>query len=723
MLFVLSVFIISGLGAQIVTLPYNQDFDDVETPALPLGWQSIIPTGDANIRTDNINPYSSPNCLRIYSGSSSNSNMFLVSPEIQNPASLSSLRLRFWMRSSSYSAMLSIGVISNPNDPSTYEQVHTVQPGIVWQELVLDFSSYTGEGRYIALKHTPINANTYFFIDDLHIESIPQNDLAVLSITGNPTPTISIPVTYQIGIKNYGLNSQSAYQVKLYGLGGIQLGTVNGVTVASGAEVTISLPWTPSSLGLNTVHATVVLATDEFTYNNDSPEMNISVVAATVNPPLPPTELARLPLDFFYKNSICQYILYPNEFTYPPASGVISSIELVYNFQSSIANTPVKIWMGTTFLNDLSGGWIPANQLTLVYDALSNYPSGSNSVRYELTQPFNYSNGQNLVFMFYRPLDNSYYSSNDKFVCWSAGASRNRRVFSDTVVYDPFALPVSSTLSSLVPVTRVYMHAPVLGDLSGVVQDDAGAPVSGVTVQMGSYAISTSPDGSYSFADVPIGAYQLSFNKTGFYPYAQTVNISGSQPVLIQTELFRLTGYLQGLVRDEAGNPLQGATANLNNYTAITDAMGIFNFTVPVGSYFLHISMPGMISQSFLGMQIVAEQYQDISVTLHPGSAADDPEAPALSTTLLSSYPNPFVEQITLQYQLKEAEQVSLEIYNLKGQLVRSLLSTWQNAGNYDLIWNGKNSNGDRVGNGVYFCRMRAGEHLSTHRLLKLETK
>jgi hypothetical protein len=723
MLVVITTLVISGLGAQIVNLPYAQDFDTVVTPGLPIGWQSIVSTPDANIRTDNINPHSNPNCLRIYSGSSAVNEMFLISPEIQNAAPLNSLRLRFWIRSSSNTATLLIGVLGNPGDTATYEQMYDVQAGPAWQEIVLSFSTYTVEGRYIAIKYTPTGGNTYFFLDDIYIESIPQNDLAVLSICGNPTPTINLPVTYQIDIENYGLNTQTAYQVKLYGLGGIQLGSVSGTPVSAGATVTVSLPWTPVTPGLNIVHAVVELTNDEFAYNDSSPDMNISVITAVVIPPFPPTQLQRLPLDFFYTNSLCQYILYPSEFTYPPTSGVISSIELVYDFLSNIYNTPSKIWMGTTTQSDLSGGWIPISQLTLVYEGSIGYPSGGNAVRYQLTQPFNYNNGQNLVFMFYRPWDTQYYSSFDKFVCWAASESRNRRVFSDTVQYDPNNLPASSTLSSLIPVTRVYMYPFLVSSLNGTVRDDAGLAVPNVTVNMGSYSTTTSADGSYAFTDKAVGEYILYFSKAGFYPYAQNVNISASQPLVLETELYRRTGYLRGLVLDEEGIPLQGATANLSNYTALTNETGVFNFTVPVGSYSLNVSMPGMLSQSFSGVQIQAEQYLDYNITLHPGSAADDQETPALSTTLINCYPNPFVEQTTLRYQLKQKGEVSLEIYNLKGQRVRNLISSSQNAGNHETIWNGRNDNGDRVGNGVYFCRMRAGEHLSTKRLLKLESK
>jgi hypothetical protein len=722
LLLTLLMFIVSGLGAQIANLPYDQDFDEVVTPDLPLGWQSVIPGGDANIRTDNINPHSNPNCVRIYSGSAANGNMLLITPEVQDPVAINSLRLRFWLRASNYTSNLSIGVLSNPNVAASFEQVYALQPGTAWQEHILNFSAYAGAGRYLAIKYTPTGGNTYFFLDDLHIESIPQNDLAVLSITGNPTPGIGHPVTYQIGLKNYGLNAQTNYQVKLYGLGEIQLGTVNGSSIGSGESKTILLPWTPNTLGYNTIHATVQLTGDEFAYNNQSQVMNIAVISDIPIPPITPTQLARIPMDFFYKNSICQYILYPGDFSFPPVSGNIAALEVVSNLSTSISNTPTKIWLGTTVQNDLSGGWIQTSSLTLVYDALHSYPSGGYNNRFELSMPYPY-NGQNLVVMFQRPWDPVYYSSFDQFNCWTASESRNRRVFSDTMNYDPYALPASSTLSTIIPVTRVYIYPVVTGNLSGLVMDSEGAPVANATVQLGINNTVSAADGSYSFTGTDLGESVLSFNKAGFYPYTQVVNIGVSQPVEIETVLYRQMGFLEGLVRNENGIPIQGATAHLNSYVTTTNEMGIFHFAVPVGSYFLLVSMEGMTSQSFMGVQILAEQYQDYNITLHPGTATDDPETPPLSNMLLNCYPNPFGNQTTMQYQLKQAGQVSLEIYNLKGQLVRTLLSINKSPGTYEIIWGGRNNKGEIAGSGVYFCKMTAGDYTTTKKLLKISDR
>ncbi|GAB1468169.1 hypothetical protein MASR2M64_08770 [Candidatus Cloacimonadota bacterium] len=718
-LLLISMF--TGLYAQIVDLPYYQDFDSVTVPELPQAWQATIPSLDANIRTDTINPQSSPNCLRIYSGASANGIMQVILPEQQNPALMNTLRLRLWVRSSSATAILSFGVMSDPSIPATYSQVQTIQPGTVWQEQILNLSTYTGSGKYIALRCTPSGQNTYFFIDNVALESIPQNDLAVVSLTGNNTPSLNYANTYHAEIKNYGLNSQTNYQIKLYGLGDTELASVAGSSINTGATAMINLSWTPTTTGMNVLYAAVMLNADEFPYNNSSNAIEVSVMQNIAIPPLQPTNEERFPLDFFYKNSLCQYTLLPSDFSYPPVSGMITSIELVNNFSSNIVNTPCKIWMGTTTQVDLPNSWIPTSQMTLVFDGMNNYPSGINNIRYQLNTPFPYNNGQNLVFMFYRPMDNTIYSSFDKFECRPGSSNRTRRVFSDTTVFDPNN-PTNTqiALSNLIPLTRVYMYPALLGNVSGIVRDNLNMPIAGVTVKLGALTTQTNADGSYSFLGAAAGEKELSFNKTGYYAYTQNVMVSPIQTQLVDMVLYRQMGSLYAYVVNSSGVPIQGATIQINEQNNLTDENGECRLDLPAGSYTLTVSKIGMLTQNIESLIIAAEHITYQQVMLLNESAIDDPATPELSNLLINCYPNPFRESTCINYRLKQAGKVNLSIYNIKGQLIRTMLSSTQSPGTYSLNWDGKDTNGRDASNGIYFYRLQAGSFVSSKRLVKL---
>ncbi|MCF7858876.1 MAG: carboxypeptidase regulatory-like domain-containing protein [Candidatus Cloacimonetes bacterium] len=88
---------------------------------------------------------------------------------------------------------------------------------------------------------------------------------------------------------------------------------------------------------------------------------------------------------------------------------------------------------------------------------------------------------------------------------------------------------------------------------------------------------------------------------------------------------------------------------------------------------------------------------------------------------LFDNYPNPFNPETIIKYQLIKREKISLNIYNVKGQLVRKLINNEEDAGIHSTIWKGKDDNGNQVSSGIYFYRMSAGENISTKKMLLLK--
>ncbi|UCH85715.1 MAG: T9SS type A sorting domain-containing protein, partial [Candidatus Latescibacterota bacterium] len=73
---------------------------------------------------------------------------------------------------------------------------------------------------------------------------------------------------------------------------------------------------------------------------------------------------------------------------------------------------------------------------------------------------------------------------------------------------------------------------------------------------------------------------------------------------------------------------------------------------------------------------------------------------------LYQNFPNPFNPQTTIRYQLAKRGAVSIRVYNVAGQLVKTLVNETRNPGFYELIWDGSNDHGSRVASGVYFYRL-----------------
>ena len=77
---------------------------------------------------------------------------------------------------------------------------------------------------------------------------------------------------------------------------------------------------------------------------------------------------------------------------------------------------------------------------------------------------------------------------------------------------------------------------------------------------------------------------------------------------------------------------------------------------------------------------------------------------------LFQNYPNPFNVETEIRYELPEKNHVTVEVFNLLGQHVRTLLEEDQEAGWYVVLWDGRDDVGRDVASGLYFCRLKAGE-------------
>lgn len=100
--------------------------------------------------------------------------------------------------------------------------------------------------------------------------------------------------------------------------------------------------------------------------------------------------------------------------------------------------------------------------------------------------------------------------------------------------------------------------------------------------------------------------------------------------------------------------------------------------------------------------------------------ANEDPINPVI-TTLKGNYPNPFNPTTTISFSLKQKDQVSLEIYNLLGQKVRTLVSGELDSGTHNVTWNGRDGNNRPVSSGVYFYKMKAGRYTSTKKMIMMK--
>ena len=98
-------------------------------------------------------------------------------------------------------------------------------------------------------------------------------------------------------------------------------------------------------------------------------------------------------------------------------------------------------------------------------------------------------------------------------------------------------------------------------------------------------------------------------------------------------------------------------------------------------------------------------------VTL-PGEGGETPFVP-VTTALMQNHPNPFNPTTTIAFEVAVSGNVRIEVYDVSGTLVRTLVNESKGVGRHVAIWDGRDSSGNQVHTGVYFYRMSAPGYTS----------
>lgn len=88
---------------------------------------------------------------------------------------------------------------------------------------------------------------------------------------------------------------------------------------------------------------------------------------------------------------------------------------------------------------------------------------------------------------------------------------------------------------------------------------------------------------------------------------------------------------------------------------------------------------------------------------------------------LYNNFPNPFNPKTTISYDVSMATKIHLDIFNIRGDRIITLVNQNKQPGNYSVDWNGKNSNGDPVPSGVYFFKLFSEGNAFTKKMLLLK--
>ena len=102
------------------------------------------------------------------------------------------------------------------------------------------------------------------------------------------------------------------------------------------------------------------------------------------------------------------------------------------------------------------------------------------------------------------------------------------------------------------------------------------------------------------------------------------------------------------------------------------------------------------------------------------GIMTDEVQVPT-EYALKGNYPNPFNPTTTIAFDLPEATDVRLEVYDMMGRRVATLVDAQLAAGSYESVWDARSDSGTSVASGVYIYRIQAGSFVSVSQMVLLK--
>jgi hypothetical protein len=132
------------------------------------------------------------------------------------------------------------------------------------------------------------------------------------------------------------------------------------------------------------------------------------------------------------------------------------------------------------------------------------------------------------------------------------------------------------------------------------------------------------------------------------------------------------------------------------------------------------VDPPGCFPATNINCRVAADDDPEWDALEAEYAALEQNQQSGSGAMLRGNYPNPSNPSTTIRYAIPDGP-VSLRVYNMLGEVVRTLVDEYQSAGEYSESWNGTNEQGMSVSSGMYFYRLTANGISETRRLLLIK--
>ena len=196
----------------------SENFDGVSTPDLPFAWSKIVESSSsyAYVETSTTGSHSSPNNARMYNGSDLSATLLLITPALSTSAAKADKRLTFWAKSSYGDQNLIVGSMTDPNDAGTFTADTTIAINGTYTKYKVPYTGAKGTD-YKAFKHGCDGTYDYYNIDNVVWQDMPAGPVYSISpdsagfgteYMGDTTAAQTFTIT-NLGIGTLTINSTS----------------------------------------------------------------------------------------------------------------------------------------------------------------------------------------------------------------------------------------------------------------------------------------------------------------------------------------------------------------------------------------------------------------------------------------------------------------------------------------------------------------------------------
>lgn len=436
--------------------------------------------------------------------------------------------------------------------------------------VTVEESGYYNLGFHI----TSAQGASFFYMTDVTLEEVTDNDLQVNSLSGPKTVVAGKSYNYTVEIENKGVNPAASFQAELVDA---DLNTVlatadSQASLSAGETTTLTMSWQPAKEGQYNVKARIVYAQDEIAGNNESQALAVTVRPVGSNDLVEIGQIddskynRRYLFDVQSVNSAALNIYSPAD--YGEQSGLIEQISFTVknNGTTAAENVPVKVYMANSDVLKVTT-WIPEDQMTLVYDGTINIPLGQSEVTIPLTNKFMVEEGKNLAVLtthkavdreYYMSVTYPYFATTDESATYYYGSDYTEFNFTN---YGNFAWKEKACLT--LDIRRSG------ATLNGKLTDTENTPLEGAVVSIKELGLSTESDaeGNYQLRFIPDGEYTLTASYPGYVTLEETLTVASDENIAKNIQLeYRPSFAVSGKIFTADDKVAPGVLVSLKGY-------------------------------------------------------------------------------------------------------------------------------------------------------------